>query len=98
MDEKARRYKMIKYYEEDAFDGVTGDPDSFEDLVKSAKVNTYKNVVSHEDKILVNLLDNNPDVEIRLRNNDLASLDEIAKKAIIKKIQKLLGIKPLLNE
>lgn len=96
MDEKTRRYKMIEY-DKDNFDGVIGNSDFLEDIIKSAKESQYKNIVSYEDKILANLL-SNPKVEVRLRNDDLSSLDEVAKKSMIKKIQGLLGIKPLLNE
>jgi hypothetical protein len=87
---------MIKY-DEETFDGIVGNPDFIEEFERMANESEYKNVTSYKDKILVALL-SNPRCTLKFRNDDLATLDEVAKDSMIKKIQGLLGIKPLLND
>jgi hypothetical protein len=52
-------------------------------------------VKSDLDKHIVRLLALNPELRVKFRNQDLASLDDPTKEALLEDMNKVLGIKPL---
>lgn len=84
---------------DELFDDVLGGreiPRSFirEDVVES----NHLIVSSALDKRMARFIIIHPKLKIRFRNNNLASLSDTTKEALLKDIQYVLGIIPLRNE
>lgn len=83
---------------DEIFDGFIGGRDLSAHKIKEDITIPKDLIVSSPlDKRLAKLLILNPSLQVKFRNNDLASLDKNTKEALLQDIQDMLGISPLLN-
>ncbi len=81
------------------FDGFAGGGALSTDAIRSDVVAPQDLVVTSElDKQLARLLLLHPDLKVRFRSNNLASLDENTKHQLLEDLRELLGIIPLSYE
>lgn len=85
--------------QEPVFDGFIGGGVLPQDAVRSDVVAPQDLVVASElDKQLARLLLLHPDLQVRFRSNNIASLDEDTKRQLLEDMREILGIVPLIYE
>ena len=84
--------------ENEIFDGIAGGGHLSGQSVREG-VFEPKDLISSSplDKKMARLLALHPELRIRFRNNDLSSLDDKTKRALLRDMQDILGITPLSN-
>lgn len=81
------------------FDGVIGGTDLPEESARKDIFEVKDLVISSAlDKQMARLLALHPQLQVKFRNNNLASLDDPTKQALLQDMQDILGITPLRNE
>lgn len=84
--------------ENEIFDGVIGGRNLPQKNVRTDISEPEDLIVSSAlDKRLAKLLTLHPELQVKFRNNNLASLDAETKEALLQDIQDILGITPLHN-
>lgn len=85
--------------ESEIFDGFVGGGTLTKENIRT-DISEPKNLVvsSALDKRLARLLTLHPELQLRFRNNNLASLNDDTKQALLQDMQDILGISPLRNE
>ena len=84
--------------ENEFFDGVVGGVDlSTKNTRKDISIPKDLIVSSALDRRMAQLLTLHPELQVKFRNNNLSSLDDETKKALLQDMQDILGITPLRN-
>lgn len=84
--------------ENEIFDGVIGGRNLPKKNVRTDVSEPEDLIVSSAlDRRLAKLLTLHPELQVKFRNNNLASLDAETKEALLQDIQDILGITPLDN-
>lgn len=84
---------------DEIFDGFAGGRDLPKNRVREDVSEPEDLIISSElDQRMARLLALHPELRVKFRNNNLASLDEATKEALLQDMYDVLGIIPLRNE
>lgn len=83
----------------DIFDGATGGGRLSQDDVRSSVVEPVDLVLNTAlDRRLARLLALHPELQVKFRNHDLASLDDETKESLLEDLNEILQINKLVND
>lgn len=84
---------------DDLFDDVLGGRELPKHLIRDDVIEPDALIISSElDRKMARLLTLHPQLRIKFRNNNLASLDDLTKEALLQDMCDVLGIVPLRND
>lgn len=84
---------------DDLFDDVLGGRELPKYLIRDDVIEPEGLIISSElDRKMARLLTFHPQLRVKFRNNNLASLDDCTKEALLQDMYDVLGIVPLRND